>query len=255
MTPALELRWAYTPEEFFEEPLIVSSPECEISIQPGVVVATISRSSLDKNPTIRANVESQVANAFLGVQVLSHVRFELSKPAVTNLNADGTRGVVIECEPGRAVWRGHRADLRYTREDGTIVDTREERIRKKRTFGEFAASLAPTDQTLSRMLKSYDAAVRDPPDELVHLYEIRDCAAARFGSHVAATSNLRISKTAWSRLGKLCNELPLREGRHRGKVAATLRAATEDELTEARALSVALIEAYMSYLRGPANDG
>lgn len=249
MIPALELRWTYTPEEFFEEPFTVTYSGREISIQNGIVVATITLSSLENDPTVRTNVESQVASIFLGVQVQSHIRFELSKPTVTILNGDGTRGTVIECEPGHAVCRGYPADLRYTREDGTIVDTREQRIRQKRTLGELAALLAPTDQALARMLKSYNAAVRDPPDELVHLYEIRDSAAARFGNQASAISALQVSKKAWSRLGQICNELPLKEGRHRGKAAATLRAATEDELTEARALSAALIEAYMSYLR------
>jgi hypothetical protein len=249
MTPALELRWTYSPEEFFEEPLAFRLLGCEITINPGIVVATINLSTLESDPKLRSRVEAHVTNTFLGVQVQSHVRFELSKPTVAHLNADGSKGIVIECEPGHLVWRGHKADLRYTRSDGVVVDTRDERVRQKRTFGQFAASLAPKDQTLSRMLKSYDAAVRDPADELVHLYEVRDSATARFSSEAAAISTLQICRKDWSRLGRICNELPLKEGRHRGKAAATLRPATEEELMEARDLTAAVIQAYMSFVR------
>lgn len=249
MTPALELRWKYIPEDFFEMPYTVALPECDISIQPGVVIATIKLSRLETDPSLRTRVEAHVANSFLGVQVQSHVRFELSKPAVTGLNADGSKGVVIECETGHITWRGHKADLRYTRADGMVVDTREERIEQKRTFAKLAAALAPIDQPLSRMLKSYNAAVRDSADELVHLYEVRDCATTRFGSQADAMSALHISRKKWSRLGHICNELPLQEGRHRGKAADTLRPATEDELTEARSLTSALIQAYMNYIQ------
>lgn len=239
MNPSLELRWTFAPEELFEESFVVMHSDCEISFQKGVVVATIELSALENDPMVRPRVESLVANVFLGAQIGSHVRFELSQPAVTSLSADGTRGTVIECELGRAEGRGYQADLRYTRA---------ERVLRKRMLGELAALLAPTDQILTRMLTSYDAAARDPSDELVHLYEIRDSATARFGNNANAIASLRFSKKAWARLGQLCNDLPLKEGRHRGKVSSALRTATEGELTEARMLASTLIEAYMNFL-------
>lgn len=257
MTPALELTWVFTPTNLFEAPFTSTQAGYEVSFQVGSVVATIQREALEADPTLRAKVELHVANVFLGVQVQSHTAFELSKPGIAHLNADGSKGFVIECEPGRIELQGGRVDLRYTREDGTIVDTREERIRRKRTFGQRAATLAPNDETLSRMLRSYGAAVRDSTDELIHLYEIRDLLAARFRNKATAVSRLHITDGIWSRLGQLCNDLPLKEGRHRGKAIDQLRSATEDELTEARELAATLIEAYMRYIdeSGPAIGG
>jgi hypothetical protein len=98
------------------------------------------------------------------------------------------------------------------------------------------------------MLQSYDSAVRDPHDELVHIYEIRGALAARFGSKAKAVSKLRLSNNDWNRLGELCNVLPLKQGRHRGENITALRDATEDELAEARLLATAMIEAYMKYI-------
>ena len=77
------------------------------------------------------------------------------------------------------------------------------------------------------------ASVRDPANELVYLYEIRDALSVKFGSDRGARIALAITSSQWSRLGQLCNDEPLRQGRHRGKTRVALRDASEDELFEA----------------------
>jgi hypothetical protein len=248
MTPAVELRWTYTPADFFEKSFIVRQAGYEVSIEPGVIVATIERAALEADITLRAKVELSVTNMFIGVQVQSHSCYDLATPSVTNLNADGSRGFVLECKPGRYGFGGMRADLRYTGKDGIVIDTKDERIQQKLHFAQLAASLCPVDKTLSLMLQSYNAAVRDPAGEFIHLYEVRELLVKRFGSENEVMSNLPISKGIWSRLGILCNTLPLKEGRHRGNAGDALRPATEQELNEARGLTKALIEAYMKYI-------
>ena len=42
-----------------------------------------------------------------------------------------------------------------------------------------------SDVTLDQMLKSYQNSVKDPDNEFVHLYEIRDSLSERFGSRKA----------------------------------------------------------------------
>ena len=103
--------------------------------------------------------------------------------------------------------------------------------------------------TLDAMLRSYAAAVRDPNNELVHLYEIRDALSKKFdGEQPARAALVAITSAQWSRLGLLGNELPLRQGRHRGKATTPLRDATKGELTQARGIARAMIEAYLQYL-------
>ena len=87
----------------------------------------------------------------------------------------------------------------------------------------------------------------DPDDELVHLYEIRDALSTKFGSEKAARNALKISYDNWSRFGQLCNDEPLRQGRHRGKKYEA-RDATNAELSEARRIAQAMIEGYLRYL-------
>ncbi len=98
------------------------------------------------------------------------------------------------------------------------------------------------------MLNSYHTAVADSNNELVHLYEIREGISAKFGSESAVRKLLNISSSQWSRLGQLCNNEPLKQGRHRGKTIGALRDASESELAEAREISRAMIEAYLQYL-------
>ena len=98
------------------------------------------------------------------------------------------------------------------------------------------------------MLKSYNASVNDPNNELVHLYEIRETLSKKFGGETVTREALGISRNEWSRLGQLANKEPLKQGRHRGKDVGQLRDATEGELKEARTIARALIEAYLKYL-------
>lgn len=125
-----------------------------------------------------------------------------------------------------------------------VVDTKRDRVEKKVELAELAAAHA-SDHVLASMLRSFDTAVRDPDNELVHLYEIRDALVARFGTEAAARTAIKLDKKRWSTLGRLCNDEPLKQGRHRGsKPAVPLRDATEGELSEARDIARAMIEAY-----------
>lgn len=248
MAPAVQLRWQYSPIDFFEEVFDFKEPGYELIVDSGAVVATIEQVALETDPVLRERVELQVENLFLVGQLQSHQAYDLSRPNVFNLNSDGSIGVVIECSIGRAEAKGLPADLIYTRAGGAIADSKQERIRKKRLLVEASARHGVNDQTLSQILRSYGRAVRDPHDELVHLYEVRDALATRFGGKAAALSKLRLSNKDWNRLGQLCNELPLKQGRHRGQTTTALRDGTKDELAEARLLATVIIEAYMKFI-------
>jgi hypothetical protein len=247
MLPRLELCWRFEPENCFEDSFLIDLGGCKISVQPGTIVATIEHSSLEAKQIIRAEIETYVANLVRGVQLQSHVACTISKPSVTNIDADGRRGYVLECEPGKFVLRGYPADLRYTGADGTVIDTKLERVKQKRLFSQLSAELAPTDKVLSRALRSINASVRDPEDELVHLHEIREAVSQQFGGDARARACLGITAKQWSRFGELCNDLPLEQGRHRGKSVGMLRPATDAELNEARTFISKVMEAYLKH--------
>jgi hypothetical protein len=91
----------------------------------------------------------------------------------------------------------------------------------------------------------------NPDNELVYLYEIRDALGARFGDEMKTRAALGVSGADWKRLGGLCNDEPLRQGRHRGKKGTALRDATHGELEEARTIARSMIEKYLRWLGTP----
>lgn len=249
MTPILELRWEITPANCFEEEFTIDFGDCQISIQREAISATISQSSLVRDPLRRGEIEEYVRNLVRGIQLQSHEACLLSGPRVASVDAEGRRAYIIECETGRFFLRGGKVDIKYTTSSGQIVDTKLERIKQKRLFSQISAEIAPTDVVLQRVLRSINAAVRDPEDELIHLYEIREAINERLGANVKTL--LGITKKQWSRFGEICNDLPLTQGRHRGRLLSTLRAASDDELSEARKFISYLVEAYLKYVVSP----
>ena len=97
------------------------------------------------------------------------------------------------------------------------------------------------------LLNSYAAAVKDPDNELVHLYELREAVVAKFGGEGAARRALGVSSANWSRHGRLANDEPLKQGRHRGKKVGNLRDATEGELNEARSIARLVVKSYLTW--------
>jgi hypothetical protein len=109
------------------------------------------------------------------------------------------------------------------------------------------------NETLQVMIRAYGAAVRDPADEFIHLYEIRDALKKNFGAEDVAIAKLggKDAEPHWGALGKLANSEPVLQGRHRGRKGISLRPATPEELANARDAALHLINAYLSYLDRP----
>lgn len=93
--------------------------------------------------------------------------------------------------------------------------------------------------------------MNNPRNELVHLYEIRDALAKRFGGEKGARSALGITRAQWSELGRLADAEPILQGRHSGAHFGSLRDATAAELSSAREIGRGMIEAYFAYLEKP----
>jgi hypothetical protein len=220
-------------------------------IDNGKVEARMDPAMYDKNPRMRDELHDALNDRFLGAQLLTHSTYELSDASMYRLHADGRRDVTV-FPKGLAIKTSFGSvDIVITDKDGSVVaDTRKDRIDKKRELAELAAKHRSKDRTLESMLASYGASIRDPNNELVHLYEIRDALSSRFGGERPAKTALQISDAAWSEFGKLANEDPIRQGRHRGKKAGKLRDATEAELKTARIFARSIIEAYFQHLEG-----
>lgn len=243
------LEWQFSPADYFEEPITIARDDCTMVIGDGKVEARIAPAVFDANPSMRGVLHEELNDRFLAVQLLSHRPYELSKSSVARLHPDGRRDISVEVEGLRLKASVGPVDFQLTDKDGKIVsDSRRERIEKKKRLADLVSTYCANDELLASLLRSYGAGVRDPDNELVHLYEIRDALSNKFGDESTTRATLGVNSSNWSRLGRLCNDEPLRQGRHRGENTGTLRDATEAELAEARSIARAMVEAYLQHL-------
>lgn len=256
MSAIVLLEWKFSPHDYFEDVIDVSRDDYAMTIADGKVEARVASAIYDANPSMRKVLQDSLNARFLGVQLLTHRAYELSNSTMTRVHPDGRRDIFIEPESACLVMSCGSVDFRVTDKDGNVIsDSKRDRIERKKSLAELVATHRATDGLLTSMLRSYDAAVRDPNNELVHLYEIREALAVKFGGESGAREVLAITSPQWSRLGNLCNNEPLRQGRHRGKTGGALRDASESELTEARGIARAMLEAYLQYLEDTARAG
>jgi DNA-directed RNA polymerase subunit K/omega len=249
MSAVVVLEWTFSPPDYFEEPIEISCQAYTMTITDGQVQAKIDSALFEADPDMRQRLHDALNDRFLAVQLLTYRAYELSRSTKTRVHPDGRRDIFFEVEPGRIEISGGTLDIQIKDKDGNVVhDTKRDRIAKKKSLAELVSAHRPTDSLLASLLKSHDAAIRDPNNELVHLYEIRDALSAKFGGDTATRTALGITSTQWYRFGQLCNNEPLRQGRHRGKTGGVLRDATEAELAEARGIAQTMIEAYLRHI-------
>jgi hypothetical protein len=249
------LDWHFSPPDFFEETITISRNDYTMVIENGKVEARTTAAAYDANASMRNELHEALNDRFRGGQLLSHMAYELSKPRVTKLHPDGHKDIFMELEGAQLKLTGGTVDFQVTDQHGNVVsDSRRDRIEKKKNLAELVSAYRSSDAVLSALLKSCGAAVRDPDNELVHLYEIREALCKRFGNEHAARSALGVS-SSWSRFRQLCNDEALRQGRHRGKNVGGLRDATDAELMEARGIARSMIESYLQHLDNPKGAG
>ena len=254
MNAVVLLEWKFSPSDFFEQVSEICCQDQTITISDGHAQAKLDAAIYDADPDIRQRLHDALNDRFLGEQLFTHRAYELSRSTVSRLHPDGQRHVFLEPEPLQIGVSCGTIDIRVTDKDGNVIaDSKRDRIEKKQCFADLVAACRSRDETAASLLRSYDAAVRDPNNELVHLYEIREAIAVKLGGERKACKTLGTTESQWSRLGQLCNHEPLRQGRHRGKTGTALRDATEAELAEARGIACAMIKAYLHYVKRSAS--
>jgi hypothetical protein len=246
--------WIYAPEDIFEKEFELSQPNHTIRVGKGTFEVVVTGNLSRDDRAIRDEIERELRALLAGAQIGadSPVTLELKSFARTASDGRRGRGVTIFAETAMMRVTMGTPDIIIKDKDGNVVsDTKAERIVAKQTRGQRILRHR-SDATLSAIIASYQASLDDRANALVHLYEIRDALKSKFRNEKSAIATLGIG-SAWKYIGKLADNEAIREGRHRGTFsAAGLRAATADELSNAREAAAALIEAYLDYLDGNA---
>jgi hypothetical protein len=242
----IEIEWNYTPPSYFEEQIICERKGYSIKIEDGHITARMNADVFDSQPGFRDSLTQKLNNYFLGAQLIRRQAFEIHGGAINRVWPDGRRDTTLVVQSAVHKHTVENVDLVSTDDEGVVHDTRRDRIDTTKNLSELSARYAATNRTARKMLYSFDAAVRDPENELVYLYEVWEALQTKFGGEKKTQNALGILRSDRSRLMHLANEL--NQGRHRGSHAGSLRNATTDELDEARAIAGNMIKSYLNYL-------
>ena len=238
-----ELEWPYKPADFFEAPYQSQTDAYTIVADADTVLVTLATPSDPIDPRLQDQITKHVEGLFLPRQLLVHRTFKLESVRVCQHRSDGLKersisfAAKVSFIAAAAVEHlsiAEQCDVTVHNASGRLVqDSKSARIAEHTKFIDSIAPKLASSATLNTLLERYNAAVADPANELVYLYEIREALAEHYGGNPEARRKLPISQNEWKRFNMLANVLPLKEGRHRGK-HSKLRHATPDELSEAR---------------------
>jgi hypothetical protein len=241
------IEWTFTPDDFLEAPLTITIDEGRIEFGGGKATVEMDEYVDPVPDTLIERIEARITEALLARQLLTHQQFQLQPVhSIVREDDSGRRAVIMKAQAAEFLFLGYRADVLVRAPDGTIItDTKTERITNDAVFIERIRCAARRSPLVRSLLDSYSSAVRDPEDELVHLYEIRDAISRHYGGEAKARPALGITKAEWDVLGVLANAEPLEQGRHRGKHQVR-RSATPAELERARNTARSFIEAVVA---------
>lgn len=238
------IEWTYSPANYFEEPLQISEKHFELIAQDGKVEAKVDH---DPRSDLCDQLDTELKLRFQGVQLVSRVPYKLSQPSVHCRNPDGTS--IFVCVGTVAAKASVSADFKITDKNGNVIaNSRAERIERKRSLGILAAKHGISDTVARKILQSYNNAIDNPDNCFFYLYEIKDALAKHFKGENKAIDQLKLSKTRWRTFRELANVVPLKQGRHRGKMISGLRNANRDELDTAMDIAVEMVEKYLKHL-------
>ncbi|MDM4014623.1 hypothetical protein [Roseiconus lacunae] len=242
-----QLEWTFTPSNYFEQELDVQVEGVTIAIRDGSAEARIDSKTYEQDSSLHERLHEHLVQAFRGTQLIALKPFELSRPTKTRIRPDGKREMYLEASTSVAFVKSSGVDFVVRKADGTVIDSKAERLAAKRELAELVRKHS-SDDHLAAMLNSIARALTDKANCLVHLYEVRDSLSSKFGGKKQAINALSLSSSQWSELGRLANDEPLQEGRHRGKMIHALRPATKEELDRCKGLATKFVVAYLQYL-------
>ena len=248
MPDRTELEWVYQPHDLFEAPYRHSSSEYALLLEGGRAIATLTLPQEPLDPELEVRITNDLEGTLLVRQLQVHRAYALEGPRIYQ-HTEGRKNVAIRVGSASLVVSGGQADFVHRDAAGNVLrDTKAERIAEHTAMLDAVAPKSARSSTLLGLLTGYARSVSDPPNELVHLYEIRDALSTHYRGQQNARAALNIAQSEWRRLGVLANVEPIEQGRHRGEHVAGRRDATAAELQEARSIVRTWITAFASRL-------
>ncbi len=204
MDDVVVLQWTFTPPDYFESAIEINRDTYTMLIDNGKIEARIDFALYDNSPGMRDDLHKDLESRFLGVQLITGTKYELSKPTLVRLLPDGRREYTLFIESVNEISLAGSVDLVVRDKDGNIVsDSRQERIAKKKELSALVEKLRPQDQTLDSLLNFYKTSIYDSANELIHLYDIWEAIQTKFSSAEQASTSACVTLLDNERQAKL----------------------------------------------------
>jgi len=187
-----ELEWPYRPADFFEAPFHHQTPEYELAVDAGQAVVKLVTPQNPLPQEVRDRLDADIQALFQLRQLQVHKSYELKGPRVCQHHPGGTKSVAVSSSDAVLVTTGH-LDIVHRDAAGTVIhDSKAERIRDDEALLHSVLPNVAGSPLLRGLLASYRAAVEDPANEFVHLYEVKDALVRHLGTEEAAGIALNI---------------------------------------------------------------
>lgn len=240
------IEWTYMPKSFLEDTHELGFCDNIIHFKHGLITLEMNEKMIKLHHDLISDAEEIIKKYLDGISIQSHCIYKLSRKATKYLDENGqikklSVGII-------SVGSGSSAgnlDIQITEKGGTIrYDSKKERIAKNKFWGKLTSDVKAEDQVLLRM---YSNAIKEPENELIHLFEILEYISEKFGGRDKARKKLSILKSDINTFATIVNDPHIKEGRHRGKKADKLRRASPEELKFARRIAKKLMSKYLKH--------
>lgn len=251
MEDKIEVKWTYSPGDFFEEPFIREYDGYKIEICNGTALLHIDSNLYEEDEEIINKISKEIEDFFYGGQIVGFKKFKISLGTytITKYKPNGTQDTTIAVSSMSAYTIGESVDIKTFDDEGRILaDTKAKKISEQQEVALLARKYRRQDEVAKSILNSYRLAIEFPNYQLSHFYDIRDALRRKFENEKGIRDYLNVSENQLKRLRILANREPLIEGRKRGNHVGKLRHATSLELDEARRIAKQLVLNYLRFL-------
>lgn len=247
------LEWSFVPPNALIGHFPAPCSGYALTFAEGTIQARVEADQWTKESGIQERIQVELECVLFALGMMRQTVISLAEPTLIEVRSDGRRIMYAEMH-STAIVSDHMAWRLVDANGNAVRDSLQEQRDRERALME-QVRLRAHDHVLHKMLRAYRVSQFEGANELIHLYEITETLATRFKGEHKARRILNVSDADWSGLGRVANNEPVREGRHRGKTIGELRSATSEELNNCRRVAQALIYAYLNYLGRAGADG
>jgi hypothetical protein len=251
MISDIVLSWQYEPIDYFDDKLHFDFNGFKIEVSSGLINAEITSFDITNLSTLQKSLIVAIESPFIARRIIYDKEYSIGIATTTFKNKYGVSGAYISVPNATICIKAFPPEIMLIDANGVVLsDTKKDRDNQEAALRELLLTNMSKDRALRRMVKSYLTAMSDHSNELLYLYEIRDAASEIFQGAHKARKRLCVPESDWQYLGKIANESPVLEGRHRGKHLDDLRSATHEEKIRARGIALDIIIKYINIING-----